>query len=66
MDDEGLCRFGWSTQRADYNLGTDCHGYGFGGTGMKSNAGQFEQYGEAFSKGDVVGCRLNLHKVSNN
>ena len=37
-------------------------GYGFGGTGMKSNNKQFDAYGEAFGKSDVIGCILNLDK----
>lgn len=58
-----LCRFGWATQRASFNLGTDGFGYGFGGTAMKSN-GSFEKYGETFTTGDRVGCLLDLVKVS--
>lgn len=63
MDDEGLCRFGWATQNAGFNLGTDAFSYGFGGTGMKSHAGKFDKYGEAFRQGDTVGCRLDMLKV---
>lgn len=63
MDFGNLCRFGWATQRASFNLGTDGFGYGFGGTAMKSN-GSFEKYGETFTTGDRVGCRLDLVKVS--
>lgn len=63
VDDEGLCRFGWATPRANFNLGTDAFGYGFGGTGMKSHGGKFEKYGEPFAKGDSVGCRLDFFKV---
>ena len=37
-------------------------GYGFGGTGMKSNSRKFEKYGTAFSKGDVIGCYLSCDK----
>lgn len=62
MDFGNLCRFGWATQRANFNLGTDAFGYGFGGTAMKSN-GSFEKYGETFTTGDRVGCRLDLVKV---
>jgi ATP-dependent RNA helicase DDX1 len=43
--DSGLGRVGWSTVGANYNLGTDKHGLGFGGTGMKSHAGKFDPYG---------------------
>jgi ATP-dependent RNA helicase DDX1 len=41
-------------------LGTDRYGFGFGGTGKKSNNRQFDDYGEAFGKSDVIGCCLDL------
>jgi ATP-dependent RNA helicase DDX1 len=37
VTDEGLCRVGWSTRAAALDLGTDAHGYGFGGTGCPSS-----------------------------
>ena len=46
VTDEGLCRVGWSTQDAVLDLGTDRLGFGFGGTGKKSNNKQFDNYGE--------------------
>jgi len=46
VTDEGLCRVGWSTAQASLDLGTDRDGFGFGGTGKKSNARQFDSYGE--------------------
>ena len=58
--DEGLCRFGWSTKAASLDLGTDKHGFGFGGTGKKSNDRKFDTYGEAFGKGDVIGCYADI------
>ncbi len=58
----GLCRVGWSTERASLELGTDRFGFGFDGTGFKSNGGMFEPYGEAFSDGDVVGCFLEVRE----
>ena len=61
-EDDGLCRVGWSTLAAKLNLGTCKFGYGFGGTGMKSNSRKFEKYGTAFSKGDVIGCYLSSDK----
>jgi ATP-dependent RNA helicase DDX1 len=41
-------------------LGTDKFGWGYGGTGKKSNARQFDNYGEAFGLNDVIGCFLDL------
>lgn len=60
VTDEGLCRVGWSTQDAVLDLGTDKLGFGFGGTGKKSNSKQFDNYGEAYGKDDVIGCYLDL------
>ncbi|XP_023289037.1 ATP-dependent RNA helicase Ddx1 isoform X2 [Orussus abietinus] len=60
VTDEGLCRVGWSTSQASLDLGTDKFGYGFGGTGKKSNAKQFDDYGEPFGMHDVIGCLLDL------
>ena len=48
VTDEGLCRIGWSTIDSALDLGTDRLGYGFGGTGKKSNNRQFDNYGEVF------------------
>lgn len=63
VTDEGLCRVGWSTQQANLDLGTCRNGYGFGGTGKKSNNRQFDDYGEAFGKNDVIGCLLDLENL---
>ena len=60
MTDEGLCRIGWSTRSADLDLGTDKHGFGFGGTGKKSYARQFDTYGEPYKLNDILGCYINL------
>eukprot|EP00931_Biecheleriopsis_adriatica_P066648 TRINITY_DN40954_c0_g1_i1.p1 TRINITY_DN40954_c0_g1~~TRINITY_DN40954_c0_g1_i1.p1 ORF type:complete len:1818 (+),score=330.36 TRINITY_DN40954_c0_g1_i1:54-5507(+) len=56
----GLVRLGWlaSGGCAD-GLGTDELGFGFGGTGKKSHAGCFADYGEAFGAGDVISCSLD-------
>lgn len=35
-------------------------GFGFGGTGKKSNNRQFDNYGEAFGKNDVITCLIDL------
>ncbi|CAH1779368.1 unnamed protein product [Owenia fusiformis] len=60
VTDEGLCRVGWSTDRARLDLGTDNQGFGFGGTGKKSFGRQFDTYGEPYGKDDVIGCFLDL------
>lgn len=62
VTDEGLCRVGWSTDKASLDLGTDKFGYGFGGTGKKSWAKQFDTYGEPFGINDTIGCYLDLQK----
>ncbi|KAF0764056.1 ATP-dependent RNA helicase Ddx1 [Aphis craccivora] len=60
VTDEGLCRVGWSTPGAVLDLGTDKFGFGFGGTGKKSNNKQFDSYGESFGLHDTIGCWLDL------
>lgn len=60
ITDEGLCRVGWSTTQASLDLGTDKFGFGFGGTGKKSNNRQFDDYGGAFGMKDTIGCCLDL------
>lgn len=42
------------------DLGTCKNGFGFGGTGKKSNCKQFDDYGEAFGLNDTIGCYLDL------
>ena len=54
VTDEGLCRVGFSTLSASLDLGTCQYGYGFGGTGKKSNNKQFDNYGEAFGKAQWI------------
>ena len=54
--DAGLCRVGWATATASLSLGTDGNGFGYGGTGKKSVAGKFEDYGEPYGAGDTITC----------
>eukprot|EP00923_Selenidium_pygospionis_P039667 GHVN01068889.1.p1 GENE.GHVN01068889.1~~GHVN01068889.1.p1 ORF type:complete len:780 (+),score=115.74 GHVN01068889.1:303-2342(+) len=56
---KGLCRMGWASATAKLNLGTDDRGFGFGGTGKKSWNSKFEDYGDSFGEGDVIGCLLD-------
>jgi len=58
--DQGLCRVGWATRAASLELGTDKQSFGYGGTGKKSHARQFDTYGETYGEGDVVGCMLDV------
>lgn len=58
----GICRFGWSTMAAHYEIGKDAYGFGFGGSGMKSFNGTFEAYGVKYVDGAVIGCLLDLEK----
>lgn len=57
---DGLARLGWSTAASALELGTDKGGYGYGGTGKKSNSKDFKDYGSAFGEGDVIGCYITL------
>ncbi|RWS06321.1 ATP-dependent RNA helicase Ddx1-like protein [Dinothrombium tinctorium] len=57
----GLARVGWSYHYASLDLGTDKNGWGYGGTGKKSNSRNFENYGVTFGdRGDVIGNMLDL------
>ena len=60
MTDEGLCRVGVATAEASLDLGTCRHGWGYGGTGKKSNNRQFDDFGGSYGKADVVGVYLDL------
>ena len=56
----GVARLGWSASSASLELGKDVHGYGYGGTGIKSNNNKFESYGIKFSDQDNIGCCIDL------
>lgn len=60
VNDEGLVRLGYGTKIGSLELGTDKHTFGYGGTGKKSHAKQFSDYGEPFGKGDCIGCSVDL------
>ncbi len=59
IEDDGLCRIGWSTQAAALEIGADAHSFGFGGTGKKSHAKKFDSYGKPFGRGDSLCCALD-------
>eukprot|EP01041_Mallomonas_annulata_P009470 gene9470-19665_t len=56
----GLCRLGWSTKSANLELGMDSHGFGYGGTGKRSYNRAFENYGESYGNGDIIGCSIDI------
>eukprot|EP00808_Paulinella_micropora_P010228 g7851.t1 len=60
VQDEGLCRIGVCTQRAQRDLGTDALGFGFGGTGKAVHNRRYDDYGRMYGMGDVVGCLVDF------
>ena len=60
VEDEGLCRVGWTTKHGSLELGTDHESFGYGGTGKKSHGKKFEDYGEQYGLNDVVGCWVDV------
>lgn len=60
VEDEGLCRVGWSSQNSSLDIGTDSESFGYGGTGKKSHNRKFEDYGETFGLNDVIGCWIDM------
>lgn len=59
---EGLMRVGWSAGFAKLELGIDDKSFGYGSTGKKSWNRKFEDYGEPFEEGDIIGCLLDREK----
>ena len=59
----GIVRIGWSVPMAQLDLGTYNQGFRYGGTGKKSFAKQFDDYGETFGANDVVGSLLDLDQM---
>ena len=53
----GECSLG---SLSSLTTGTDDESWGFGGTGKKSHSNRFDDYGQSFTKGDVIGCMLDL------
>jgi len=62
-DANGITRIGWSIAGGQLDLGTDNQGFGYGGTGKKSYARQFDDYGETYGIDDVVGSLLDLDQM---
>ena len=49
-ESDGLCRVGWATRAALYEIGKDRRSFGYGSTGKKSHGGSFEDYGSSFGE----------------
>ena len=60
VEDGGIVRFGLATVDGGLELGKDSFGFGYGGTGKKSFAGQFDDYGGPFGVGDRMGCAVDF------
>jgi len=59
---EGLVRVGWSAPFTKLELGIEDSSFGYGCTGKRSAGKKFEDYGEGFQAGDVIGCLLDRDK----
>lgn len=58
--DGHIFRVGWSTDSPNLQLGQNEFSYGYDGRGLKTTNCQFEEYGEKFGEGDVIGCFANF------
>jgi len=56
---EGMLRVGWSAGFAKLELGIEDKSFGYGSTGKKSFNNKFDDYGEAYVEGDIIGCLLD-------
>ena len=61
VTDEGLCRIGFTTRTGTRQLGTDNNSFGFGGTGKKSHANTFTDYGITFGLNDIIYCIIDYN-----
>lgn len=59
---EGSVRVGWSAPFTKLELGIEESSFGYGCTGKRSVGKKFEDYGESFQAGDVIGCLLDREK----
>ena len=51
-----VVRVGWSVAETDMTVGESKYSLGYGATGKRVNEGRYENYGEPFGIGDVIGC----------
>ena len=53
-----LPRVGWSVDEAGMGLGEAPLSYGYGGTGKVVVNNRYNEYGEKYGPGDIIGCYL--------
>ncbi|XP_058820580.1 heterogeneous nuclear ribonucleoprotein U-like isoform X2 [Topomyia yanbarensis] len=53
-------RVGWSTSKANLQLGEDKHSFSYGSVGLKGTNCEFSDYGIKYNVNDVVGVYLNM------
>ncbi|CAH1261467.1 HNRNPU [Branchiostoma lanceolatum] len=58
--DPVVSRVGWSIDFSSIQLGEEPFSYGYGGTAKSSTACKFNDYGEKFGAGDVMGCYVDF------
>lgn len=56
---EGQLRVGWSAGFANLELGIEDKSYGYGSTAKKSFNRKFDDYGEPYEEGDIIGCLID-------
>ena len=49
-------RVGWSIDEAGLGLGEAEFSYGYGSTGMSVVNNHYNEYGETYGPGDIIGC----------
>jgi len=62
---KNICRIGCSLPMSTLFLGDSAEGWGWGGTGKKSNDNEFTEFGDVgFGPGDVIGCIMDVDTLS--
>jgi len=61
---KNILRVGCSLPMSSLFLGDSADSWGWGGTGKKSNANEFTNYGGTFGEGDVIGVIMDLNQQS--
>lgn len=57
-------RVGWSVDEAGLGLGEAAYSYGYGGTGKSVENNRYNEYGEEYGPGDIIGCYVVSLRMS--